>query len=391
MNPKLFNTEIESLTPEHGAKIIIFYQDHGFNTGPYTGKICRAMNAMHRFYGTNESGIISNRSQNKERRTITLEEAQELVKEKKLFTIQDLREGKCAVIHPTPGNRNSDLTRVLRSAFPLDTCKPTSADFYYKDISTHLYSTHLYWDGSDTTDLPKQSLADFLTQLDIQESVIKEKKLFTIQDLIDGKCAILNPSIGHQKNDDLHRLLIMAFPLDHATAGLYRYYFKGNYKEKTWSSSDSTDLPSQSLADFITQLDMNDTNTDSRFPFQLKYDDAQRIINLACTQWQKKLASTWGTGIVLGKSNEISEDFYREMRKVCTVDQNILFDKIFGTDIKDKSVDLSNYNLNSPDPILTVRTTREYKERGFYLSKKYDWEIKIDSIQQMVLIPTLKD
>ena len=60
--------------------------------------------------------------------------------------------------------------------------------------------------------------------------------------------------------------------------------------------------------------------------------NATRIINIACSKWKPKLAEKWATNIVLNKDTEISEEFYQEMRKACTTDQNTLFDEIFGND-----------------------------------------------------------
>ena len=60
--------------------------------------------------------------------------------------------------------------------------------------------------------------------------------------------------------------------------------------------------------------------------------NATRIINIACSTWKPKLAEKWATNIVLNKDTEVSEEFYNEMRKACTADQNTLFDEIFGKD-----------------------------------------------------------
>jgi hypothetical protein len=60
--------------------------------------------------------------------------------------------------------------------------------------------------------------------------------------------------------------------------------------------------------------------------------NATRIINIACSTWKPKLAEKWATNIVLNKDTEISEEFYQEMRKACTSEQNTLFDEIFGSD-----------------------------------------------------------
>ena len=60
--------------------------------------------------------------------------------------------------------------------------------------------------------------------------------------------------------------------------------------------------------------------------------NATRIITIACSTWKPKLAEKWATNIILNKDTEISEEFYQEMRKACTTDQNTLFDEIFGID-----------------------------------------------------------
>jgi len=61
-------------------------------------------------------------------------------------------------------------------------------------------------------------------------------------------------------------------------------------------------------------------------------NQAQSIIDIACTTWKLKLSEKWAYDIVLKKDVVISEDFYQEMRKVCTSEQNVLFDEIFGKD-----------------------------------------------------------
>ena len=62
--------------------------------------------------------------------------------------------------------------------------------------------------------------------------------------------------------------------------------------------------------------------------------NAQRIIDIACISWKPNLALKWATNIVLNQDIEISEEFYQEMRKACTKEQNTLFDEIFGKDVE---------------------------------------------------------
>lgn len=68
-------------------------------------------------------------------------------------------------------------------------------------------------------------------------------------------------------------------------------------------------------------------------------NDAQRIIDSACSTWSTKLATKWGTEIVQRHDILITEDFYKEMRKACTSTQNELFDDIFGSDYPFKEDD----------------------------------------------------
>lgn len=62
------------------------------------------------------------------------------------------------------------------------------------------------------------------------------------------------------------------------------------------------------------------------------HTQATRIINIACSSWQSKLAELWGKDIVLKKKINITDQFYKEMRNACTKEQHELFDKIFGKD-----------------------------------------------------------
>jgi hypothetical protein len=86
-----------------------------------------------------------------------------------------------------------------------------------------------------------------------------------------------------------------------------------------------------------TQKDWDDIkeNSMNRFPISLQPFNAQKIINIACSAWRTKLAVMWANNIVLNLNIEISEEFYKEMRKACNVEQNKLFDTIFGKDKKE--------------------------------------------------------
>lgn len=62
-------------------------------------------------------------------------------------------------------------------------------------------------------------------------------------------------------------------------------------------------------------------------------EQAQSIIDIACSYWKEKLFKVWGQYIVYKKNIDIDEDYYKEMRQACTEEQHELFNKIFGKDI----------------------------------------------------------
>ena len=71
-------------------------------------------------------------------------------------------------------------------------------------------------------------------------------KPFTIQDLANGKCAVENNGTPEQ----LRVVLKVAFPKDDAVpTGRGKFYFK--YGDRYWADSDITNIPTQSVADFL--------------------------------------------------------------------------------------------------------------------------------------------
>lgn len=51
MNKDLNNTVIMSLSEEHGAKIVQYYNDNGYNTGYYTGTMFKSNTTTSYYYG----------------------------------------------------------------------------------------------------------------------------------------------------------------------------------------------------------------------------------------------------------------------------------------------------------------------------------------------------
>lgn len=115
------------------------------------------------------------------------------------------------------------------------------------------------------------------------------------------------------------------------------YYIQGNSALASVNVPPSyTEITFEQFKKYVLkQNNMSTINTYKRFPFYLDPRNAQRIIDIACSTWKPKLASMWAHNMVLGNSIEISEEFYKEMRNACTVEQHILFDSIFGKDVED--------------------------------------------------------
>jgi len=66
----------------------------------------------------------------------------------------------------------------------------------------------------------------------------------------------------------------------------------------------------------------------------LKWQNAQRIIAVACDSWKSVLIDSWSKNIALTKNINVPESDYQDMRKACTKEQHQLFDEIFGKDVK---------------------------------------------------------
>lgn len=146
--------------------------------------------------------------------------------------------------------------------------------------------------------------------------------MFTIEDLRNGKCAVKNDGTL----EELEQVLKLAFPKDIACiAGAYNLYIMHHNNKKFWFGVDQTDLPTQSVKEFLKPKQM----TEARI---ITWQQGQEIISAACNGWKTRLAVYWGSSIALKNNIEISERLYKEMRQACTREQHELFDKIFGKD-----------------------------------------------------------
>lgn len=292
MNKKLLNTQIEALNKEHGAIICQFYKDNGFDILSLTGSNNIESGALNRYYGVNSNGIFTHRVYNDfiSIKTITLEEAKELVKEK--YTIKDLAEGKIAIRYIS-GNIEL-LQKVLRLAFPNSKIRAQgNARYYFKYHNTDSW-------------IANNNNIDTMICVDLEDIIIEEEKSFPRVMLVSNQNNI----------KDSHRRVVFAHKCDN--------YIAWNDAKTLEEAEKKTNTTSWKYSWELEEK--------SRFPFELKADDAQSIINIACSGWKADLADRWGKNIVLNEVITIEEQFYKSMRNACTAVQSELFDKIFGKD-----------------------------------------------------------
>ena len=68
--------------------------------------------------------------------------------------------------------------------------------------------------------------------------------MFTIEDLKQGKCAVINDGTL----EELREVLRLAFPNSNSTGGLYKFYYA---RYNAWDCVDNCSFPTQSVKDFL--------------------------------------------------------------------------------------------------------------------------------------------
>jgi len=202
----------------------------------------------------------------------------------KKYTIQDLSEGKVAVTHD---GTLEQLKKVLKLAFPLDKSEPSGSCKYYRKYRNS------YWHGFEATDLPIQSVKDFLDQ----------EKTYP---------RVMLVSDANDTNLALKRVVFMEKCGKYVAWGIAETLEEAEKETNAAGWKYAWELEEQTI-----------------FPFQLQPQDAQSIIDIACNDWKQKLSKNWAASIVLKEPIEISEESYNKMYKACTQDQKELFNKIF--------------------------------------------------------------
>lgn len=231
------------------------------------------------------------------------------------YTIEDLKNGKCAV---KSDGTFEELTKVLKLAFPNDKLEHKH---YNQNAYYYLYKDGI-WCWQFSAGLPSQSVKDFLEEeFILPEKWCVETNLKEVENYLIRKYGEINKWIKEQEKD------------------FFLYSDKNTtFKKPEYVSfSFNNDYTKITLEQFKKYVDMKEEK-EKRFPFKLTEENGKRIINSACLSWKSKLADKWAKDFILYGFTIIEEDFYKEMRKACTPEQNTLFDEIFGKDEEEYKV-----------------------------------------------------
>jgi hypothetical protein len=153
-----------------------------------------------------------------------------------------------------------------------------------------------------------------------------------------------------------------------------------NGYNKVSKDNDYTEITFEQFKTYVLKQNNMNTNTISR-------TDLGKIHNIACNTWKTKLEKL-GSRNPFSGTIELTQSELDEMFKAATSDQRPVLVSIFGE--QSNSVDLTGFKFDDGSSMLAVRGFGEYKNKGFYLDEKYNWEIVKDSFDHLVLIPTRK-
>ena len=131
-----------------------------------------------------------------------------------------------------------------------------------------------------------------------------------------------------------------------------------------------------------------ETNTEKQ---KLSRQGLKEIHGVACPNW-KDVLEQYGSRNPLEDYIELSQEEVNNMFNACTKDQLPIVSKYLKQD--DGSVGLSFINnkklLEESYDIIGIIGTGDYAHKSFWLTDRYNWEIKKDSKGQLCLIPTKK-
>lgn len=154
-----------------------------------------------------------------------------------------------------------------------------------------------------------------------------------------------------------------------------------------------------SLAAFQEHVLNNNQKTNNTMSktYQVNKSDLEQIHNVACSTWQSRIAeltlrNPFGTHI------ELTQTEVDEMFAAATESQRPVLVDVFGEpntaiDLSSKQIDgleLFKRDGTASTSLIAVRVSGEMKNKAFYLSCNFNWEIKTDAMGETCLVPTRK-
>jgi len=189
----------------------------------------------------------------------------------------------------------------------------------------------------------------------ILNEVNKPKVVYTIQDLREGRCAVLNNGTV----SELHKVLEAAKPNSSAGySGSKYYHMENGYYWCNTSSISNLNIPTQSVKKFLKQI--------KEVTYAVTRDQLKEIYDIACADWQEKINEI--TKNALGNFNDegtISEELVNQMRKAATTTQRPVIDRIFPMPKKKIVKEIIRWaNVYSNGDIYTHPTEESAKENA---------------------------
>jgi hypothetical protein len=179
---------------------------------------------------------------------------------------------------------------------------------------------------------------------------------------------------------------------DTSAYGYHYLVFTEDDKNKEWFVDDNNNKKVQITLSQLEEILKGETLKQNNMKTNtISRTDLGEIYDIACNTWKTKLEKL-ALRNPFSDTIELTQSELDEMFKAATLDQRPVLVNIFGE--QSNSVDLTDlddikYEIND-NTLLAVRVAGEYRDKGFYLNGKYNWEIVKDNLDQLVLIPTRK-
>lgn len=207
---------------------------------------------------------------------------------------------------------------------PKDSSDTARYSFYFNTRSLPFFNYVEFIEFKKSEERVRKIEREFKDMVNKMKRSALNQNAMTRQDYItairNGEYCIENDN----KNSTI-KLLKEVFPHDtYNSSGTHRFYYQDVKHMDKWAPMDKKPMKSIKASILANMKDETKIITP---------DQAQRIIDIACTTWKPKLSKQWAESIVLKEDIEVHQAFYDVMRSACTSEQHNLFDEIFGTDV----------------------------------------------------------